>query len=287
MGGTALELFHRPTATLWILPVFALAIVIEAFFYRRAKGKAYPWKESGLSLVVAIGHNIAGIVNHAVVITLLGGLAWNFRVATVPMDAWWAWPLLFILEEFAYYWYHRCAHRVRFMWSTHSVHHSPEELTLASAYRLAWTPILSASWAFFVPIIFLGFHPVAVFGVLAVSLVYQFWLHSTLIPKLGPLELVLNTPSAHRVHHASNPEYIDMNFGGVVIVFDRMFGTYKEEDATLPTKFGLTHPMTSMNPLVIVYGDFIALIREVWAAKSWGDRWRLILKPPGWAPATQ
>jgi sterol desaturase/sphingolipid hydroxylase (fatty acid hydroxylase superfamily) len=282
-----LELFQRPAATLWILPFFALAVVIEAFFYRRAKGKAYPWKESGLSLVVAIGHNIAGIVNHAVVITLLGGLAWNFRIATVPMDAWWAWPLLFILEEFAYYWYHRCAHRVRFMWSTHSVHHSPEELTLASAYRLAWTPVLSASWAFFVPIIFLGFDPVAVFGVLAVSLVYQFWLHSTLIPKLGPLELILNTPSAHRVHHASNPEYIDMNFGGVVIVFDRLFGTYKAEDARLPMRFGLTHPMISMNPLVIVYGDFVALIREVWAAKSWSDRWRLILKPPGWAPAAQ
>jgi hypothetical protein len=94
-----MELFHGPAATLWILPIFALAIAIEAILYKRAKGKAYPWRESGLSLVIAIGHSVAGAVNHAVIITLLGGLAWNYRFATVPMDQWWAWPLLFILEE--------------------------------------------------------------------------------------------------------------------------------------------------------------------------------------------
>jgi len=280
-----MELFHGPASTLWILPILALAIAIEAFFYKRAKGKSYPWKESGLSLVIAIGHNGAGFVNHVVIITLLGGLAWNYRVATVPMDAWWAWPLLFILEEFAYYWYHRCAHRVRFMWSTHSVHHSPQELTLASAYRLAWTPVLSATWIFFLPLVLIGFHPAAVFGLLAASLLYQFWLHSTLIPKLGPLEWVLNTPSAHRVHHASNPEYLDMNFGGILIVFDRLFGTYKEEDAAVPLKYGLVHPITTNNPLKIVYGDFIALARELWSARSWSDRWGMIFKPPGWTPA--
>lgn len=282
-----MELFHGPAATLWILPVFFLAIAIEAYLYKRSKGKPYPWKESGLSLVIAIGHNIAGFVNHAVVITILGGLAWNYRVTTIRMDEWWAWPLLFFLEEFAYYWYHRCAHRVRFMWSTHSVHHSPQELTLASSYRLAWTPVLSATWVFFLPIVWLGFNPAAVFGMLAISLIYQFWLHSTLIPRLGVLELVLNTPSAHRVHHASNAEYIDMNYGGVVIIFDRLFGTYKAEDAAVPLRYGLVHPVTTDNPLVIVYGDFIKLIREVWSAKSWNDRWRLIFMPPGWMPAPQ
>jgi sterol desaturase/sphingolipid hydroxylase (fatty acid hydroxylase superfamily) len=200
------------------------------------------------------------------------------------MDQWWAWPLPFVLEEFACYWYHRCAHRVRFMWSTHSVHHSPDELTLASAYRLAWTPVLSATWVFFLPLVWLGFSLAAVFGLLATSLIYQFWLHWTLIPKLGVLEGVLNTPSAHRVHHASNADYIDKNFGGVVIVFDRLFGTYKAEDAAVPLKYGLVHPVTTNNPLVIVYGDFIEPIRELWSAKSWGDRWRLIFMPPGWRP---
>jgi len=279
-----MELFHGPAATLWILPIFALAIAIEAILYKRAKGKAYPWRESGLSLVIAIGHSVAGAVNHAVIITLLGGLAWNYRFATVPMDQWWAWPLLFILEEFAFYWYHRCAHRIRFMWSTHSVHHSPEESTLASAYRLAWTPVLSATWLFFLPLVLLGFHPVAVFGLLAASLIYQFWLHSTLIPRLGPLEWIFNTPSAHRVHHASNDEYIDKNFGGILILFDRLFGTYKAENPAVTLRYGLACPITTNNPLKIVYGDFIAMFRDVWSAKSWGDRWSMMFKPPGWIP---
>ncbi len=279
-----MEQFQHPSIAIWFAPVFAVAILIEAGFYRRAKGKAYPWKESLLSLVIAVGHSFAGIINHAVIIAIFGTLVWECRIHTMPMNAWWSWVLLFLLEEFAYYWYHRAAHRVRFMWATHSVHHSPDELTLASAYRLAWTPILSASWVFFLPIIWIGYNPVLVFGLLGLSLVYQFWLHSTLIPKLGPLEYVLNTPSAHRVHHASNEAYIDRNFGGILIVFDRLFGTYKAEDEGVTLRYGVMPPMHSSNPLVIVYGEFAALLRDVWAAKSWGDRWRLIFMPPGWTP---
>src|SRR5262249_48882158 len=118
---------------------------------KQRRHKAYPWKESGLSLVIAIGHGAAGIINHAVVISLIAVLVWKIRVYTMPMDQWWPWPLLFLGEEFCYYWYHRAAHRMRLLWATHSVHHSPEELTLASAYRLAWTPVASLSWLFYVP----------------------------------------------------------------------------------------------------------------------------------------
>ena len=279
-----MEQFQHPSVVIWFLPAFAVAIIIEAILYRRAKGKAYPWKESLLSLVIAIGHNIAGVINNTVIIAIFGAAVWELRIYTMPMDTWWAWGLLFLLEELAYYWYHRAAHRVRFMWATHSVHHSPEELTLASAYRLAWTPILSASWVFFLPLIWIGFHPAVVFGLLGISLVYQFWLHSTLIPKLGPLEYVLNTPSAHRVHHASNEAYIDRNFGGILIVFDRLFGTYRQEDDGVTLRYGVMPPMHSSNPLVIVYGEFIALLKDVWQAKNWGDRWRLVFMPPGWSP---
>ena len=280
-----MEQFQHPAATLLFLPFFAVAILVEALLYRRAKGKAYPWRESLLSLVVAIGHNIAGILNHALIITILGVAVWEIRLTTMPMNTWWSWVLLFFLEEFAYYWYHHCSHRIRFMWATHCVHHSPEELTLASAYRLAWTPVLSASWAFFLPIVWIGFHPALVFGLLGISLIYQFWLHSTLIPKLGPLEYVLNTPSAHRVHHASNKAYIDRNFGGILIIFDRLFGTYKEEAEGVKLRYGILPPMRSNNPLVIVYGEFIALVRDVLRADNWRDRWRLIFMPPGWSPA--
>ncbi|MET1026375.1 MAG: sterol desaturase family protein [Dongiaceae bacterium] len=282
-----MEQFQRPSVVIWFLPVFAIAILVEALLYRRATGRPYPWKESLLSLVIAIGHNIAGLINSAVIIAIFGFAVWELRIYTMPMEHWWAWVLLFVLEELAYYWYHRAAHRVRFMWATQSVHHSPQELTLASAYRLAWTPILSATWVFFLPLIWIGFHPAVVFGLLGISLVYQFWLHSTLIPKLGPLEYVLNTPSAHRVHHASNDAYIDRNFGGILIVFDRLFGTYRQEDEGVALRYGVMPPMRSSNPLVIVYGEFLSLLKDVWRAKSWGDRWRLIFMPPGWTPGNR
>ncbi len=113
---------------------------------------------------------------------------------------------------------------------------------------------------------------------------HQFWLHSTLIPRLGPLEWIFNTPSAHRVHHASNDEYIDKNFGGILILFDRLFGTYKAENPAVTLRYGLACPITTNNPLKIVYGDFIAMFRDVWSAKPWGDRWSMMFKPPGWIP---
>jgi sterol desaturase/sphingolipid hydroxylase (fatty acid hydroxylase superfamily) len=279
-----MELFQHPSTAVWLVPFFVLAIVVEAVLYPRFKGKTYPWRESVLSFIVAIGHGIAGILNQAVVIGVIGYAVWSLRVMTMPMDRWWSWLLLFVLEELAYYWYHRCAHRVRLLWATHAVHHSPDELTLASSYRLAWTPILSASWVFFLPVIWIGYHPAVVFGLLGISLLYQFWLHSTLIPKLGPLEWILNTPSAHRVHHASNEAYLDRNYGGIVIIFDRLFGTYTPEADGVTLKYGLVHPQTSNNPLVIVYGEFVNLLRDLWRARNWGDRWRLALMPPGWAP---
>ena len=279
-----MELFQHPAHILIVVPFLAIAIAVEAYFYKQRRHKAYPWKESGLSLVIAIGHGAAGIINHAVVISLIAVLVWKIRLYTMPMDRWWLWLLLFLGVEFCYYWYHRAAHRMRLMWATHSVHHSPEELTLASAYRLAWTPVASLSWLFYVPLILIGFPPLTVFTLVGLSLAYQFWLHSTLIPKLGPLEWVLNTPSAHRVHHGSNAEYIDKNFGGIVILFDRLFGTFTAENDAIPIRYGLVGHRASWNPLVVVYGQFIDLIRDMIRAGNWGDRWRLMIKPPGWAP---
>jgi len=279
-----MELFLHPASILFILPIVAAMIAIEAHYYKPRKHKPYPWKESGLSLLIAIGHGASGIINHAVVLSLIAMLVWKIRIYTMPMNEWWPWALLVVGEEFVYYWYHREAHRVRLMWATHSVHHSPLELTLASAYRLAWTPVLSLSWLFFMPLVLIGFHPVTVFTLVGISLIYQFWLHSTLIPKLGPLEWILNTPSAHRVHHGSNAEYLDKNFGGIVIVFDRLFGTYAAEDDAIPIRYGLVHNVDTVNPLVIVYGQFIDLTRDMIKAPSWIERWRLMIKPPGWTP---
>jgi sterol desaturase/sphingolipid hydroxylase (fatty acid hydroxylase superfamily) len=279
-----MELFQNPVHIIILVPLLAAAIGLEAYFYKQRRHKACPWRESGLSLVVAIGHAASGIINHAVVVSLIAVLVWKTRIYTMPMDEWWAWVLLFVGVEFVYYWYHREAHRVRLMWATHSVHHSLLELTLASGYRFAWTPVLSLSWLFYAPLIFLGFNPVSVFILVGISLAYQFPLHCTLIPKLGPLEWILNTPSAHRVHHGSNPEYLDKNFGGIVILFDRLFGTYAAENDAIPIRYGLVHNVDTVNPLVIVYGQFFNLIRDMIKAPSWRERWRLMIKPPGWTP---
>jgi sterol desaturase/sphingolipid hydroxylase (fatty acid hydroxylase superfamily) len=189
--------------------------------------------------------------------------------------------VLFFGQEFFYYWYHRAAHRIRWFWATHSVHHSPNELTLASAVRLGWTGKLTGTVVFFTPLVWLGFSPTSVVSVLAANLLYQFWIHATWIPKLGPLEWIFNTPSHHRVHHGSNPEYLDCNYGGVLIIFDRLFGTFVEERKDIAIRYGLTQPLYSYNPLRIAFHEWIHLGGDLWRAKSWRQRLSTLIGPPG------
>jgi sterol desaturase/sphingolipid hydroxylase (fatty acid hydroxylase superfamily) len=279
-----MELFNNPTDGLALLPILVLAIVIEGVIYTRQHAH-YPWRDSFASLAIAAGHSLSGVISH---VAITGGLAlivWHYRIATIDMRHWWTILLLFLLLEFAYYWYHRSAHRIRLFWGSHSVHHTPEELTLSASYRLNWTPIVSGSWLFFLPLVWIGFSPAWVFGMVSALLLYQFWLHTTVIPRLGPLEWIFNTPSAHRVHHASNIEYLDRNYGGVLMIWDRMFGTYTRESETIPIRFGLVHPVRSKNPFVLVYQEFFALARDIRAARSWRERIRFLLAPPGWRPA--
>jgi sterol desaturase/sphingolipid hydroxylase (fatty acid hydroxylase superfamily) len=175
---------------------------------------------------------------------------------------------------------HRADHRVRWLWATHSVHHSPNELNLSAAYRLGWTSRLSIAPIFFAPLVVIGFSPVVVGAALALNLLYQFWLHATWIPRLGPLEWLLNTPAHHRVHHAANPEYLDSNFGGVLIVFDRWFGTYREELADVPVRCGLVVPIESYNPLVIGAREWLSIGRDVRSARTVRDVLISLFSPP-------
>jgi sterol desaturase/sphingolipid hydroxylase (fatty acid hydroxylase superfamily) len=138
---------------------------------------------------------------------------------------------------------------------------------------------------FFLPMVWIGFDPVWVFGMVSASLLYQFWLHTTLIPPLGPIEWVFNTPSSHRVHHASNEEYLDRNYGGTLIVWDRLFGTFTPESPDIAIRFGLVHAATSYNPLVLVFHEFRTIVLDLWAARSWRDRIGYVFGPPGWRPA--
>jgi sterol desaturase/sphingolipid hydroxylase (fatty acid hydroxylase superfamily) len=165
------------------------------------------------------------------------------------------------------------------------VHHSSNELNLGASYRFGWTGRLTGSGIFYVPMIFIGFAPAPVFIAAGFNLLYQFWLHAEWIPKLGPLEYVLNTASHHRVHHAANPEYLDRNYGGILIVWDRLFGTFAEERDDVPCRYGLVTPLRSNNPVVIAFHEWVALGRDLWDAHSWRDRLACLAGPPGGRPA--
>jgi sterol desaturase/sphingolipid hydroxylase (fatty acid hydroxylase superfamily) len=173
---------------------------------------------------------------------------------------------------------------VRWFWATHAVHHSPNEISFATAYRLGWTGKLTGTPLFFLPLVLLGFSPMMVLAAVGINLLYQFWLHADWIPKLGYLEWVLNTPSHHRVHHASNPEYLDANYGGVMIVFDRLFNTCREEREDLPCRYGLVKPVTSYNPFRIALFEWQALLVDLGRARNWRERFGYLFGPPGWSP---
>lgn len=192
--------------------------------------------------------------------------------------------LLFVLLEFFYYWLHRAAHRVRWFWCNHAVHHSPNQLCLAASIRIGAFGRLSGNVIFLLPLVWIGFDARLVQTALALNLLYQFWIHATWIPKLGPLEGWLNTPSAHRVHHAANLEYLDANYGGVLVVFDRLFGTYIPERDDLPCRYGWVHPITSHNPLKVEFMQWGLLARDLLGARSLAAVWGYLVRPPGWRP---
>jgi sterol desaturase/sphingolipid hydroxylase (fatty acid hydroxylase superfamily) len=250
---------------------------------QRRRGR-YDWRAWFATLADAIGRRAVEATGLSIVAPLFVW-AWENRVQTMALDGWTAFAILFVGQEACYYGYHRAAHRVRWFWATHAVHHSSNELTLMAAVRLGWTGRLTGAGLFFLPLVWLGFPPAAVLATVAINLLYQFWLHATWIPKLGVLEWVLNTPSHHRVHHGANPEYLDCNYGGVLIVFDRLFGTFVEEREDLPPRYGLVTPLVSNNPIRIAFQEWVNLGRDLLAARSVREAVITLLGPPSGRPS--
>jgi sterol desaturase/sphingolipid hydroxylase (fatty acid hydroxylase superfamily) len=263
-----------------LLPLFVLIALIEAVWLRRKRGH-YDWRQSGVSLAIALGQQLSGVAAAA----LMAGLfvfVHEHRLFDIAMNSAWKIGLLFVCIEFVYYWHHRINHECRWFWASHAVHHSANDFNLSAAYRLGWTAGITGHSLFYLPLVWLGFPPKAVFGMLALNLLYQFWLHTELVPRLGAFEWLFNTPSHHRVHHASNPEYLDRNYGGTLIVFDRLFGTFAAEHQDAPCRYGLTHPLYSANPLRIVFHEWIAIVRDLRHARDWRERLCLLFAAPGW-----
>jgi sterol desaturase/sphingolipid hydroxylase (fatty acid hydroxylase superfamily) len=258
--------------------VFGLSVLEAVVLARR---QHYDWRAFGASAFNLVGRIAVSIALPLSIATPFIAWAVTHRVSSFTLDGPLALLILFIGQEFCYYWYHRAAHRVRWFWCNHSVHHSPNELTLAAAYRIGLFGKLTGTPLFFVPLMWLGFSPRLVMQALTFNLLYQFWLHTTWLPKLGWLEGVVNTPSAHRVHHGANPEYLDANYGGVLMVFDRLFGTYRAERDDVPVRYGLVQPLTTHNPLKIEFNEWSRLGADLWHARSPRAVWDALFMPPG------
>ncbi|MFV8166765.1 sterol desaturase family protein [Mycobacterium sp. 134] len=265
------------------VPVFVICLALEAVSFHLSPddGKAgYEFRDSRTSLAMGIGNVVVNIGWKLVVVAALAGvylLAPFHLSASNPLT----WIALFVADDFVYYWYHRTHHTIRVFWASHVVHHSSQYYNLSTALRQPWTPFTSLP--FWVPLAFLGFAPWMIVLQQAVSLVYQFFIHTERVGKLWrPVEFIMNTPSHHRVHHGSNSAYLDTNYGGILIVWDRLFGTFTPEGER--PVYGLTKNIDTFNPVRVATHEFVSIWRDLRAARSWRHRFGYVFGGPGWTP---
>jgi sterol desaturase/sphingolipid hydroxylase (fatty acid hydroxylase superfamily) len=263
----------------WLLAVMAMLALAEVAWARFVARRTYDFGATLASVGVAIGQFLIKPVTGGIILAVYGSV-YALAPWQLPISDWRVWGLGFFAVEFAYYWFHRWSHRINWLWATHAVHHSANELTLPAAIRLGWTGVLSGGWLVFTPLIILGFPPAMIGLLLALNLLYQFGLHTETVRQLGPLEWVLNTPSHHRAHHASDRPWLDCNFGGVLIIFDRWFGTFVPEPDQGGLHYGLTEPIRSNNPFTIALAQWFRLLAAMRRARGWRDRVRLAFGPP-------
>lgn len=262
----------------WIAAM--LALVLAEIGWRLWRRRGYDGRAAFTTLGLIAGNLPLAALN-ALVLSVVFGAAWSVAPVKMPASDWRSWAAGFLLVEFAYYWFHRASHRVRWLWASHAVHHSAEQLTLLSSFRLGWTNLLSAGWVFYVPLVLIGLPPILVFTLLAANLRYQFFLHTEAVGRLGPIEWIFNTPAHHRLHHASNDCYIDRNYGGVLIVFDRMFGTLARERKDEAIRYGLAHRAPAHNPVQLALREWVEMARDAVRADSARGVVAALFGPPG------
>jgi len=265
----------------WVGVVFLIAIISESIWDIVVK-RQRRLGETLANTAIALGNALLDRTVFGLVFVLGVVASESLAIASIPVT-WWSWVLALLAADFTYYWMHRCEHKVRLLWAYHSVHHSSPEFNLTTSLRLAWVEGLF-EWVFFLPMILIGFDAVQTIAALVIVVVYQTWIHCEKIGKLGWLDRVFNTPSVHRVHHASNTGYIDRNFGGILIIWDRLFGTYQPEEQEIV--YGITKPVGSMNPLVINFHEYWQIAKDVWNAGSFRAAMGYVLREPGWSPGT-
>lgn len=273
----------------WAIPVFVVAMSLELWWscrntvrQRSLKG-GYSTPDTICSLSLGIGNVIIGLLGVKVFLWC-GQALWAYRVWDLGASPW-AIALCLCLDDFRYYWQHRLGHELRWVWAAHITHHSSQRYNLSTALRQSWTTGLTGIALLSAPLILLGFHPKLVLFCGSINLLYQFWIHTEAVDKMPRwFEYVFNTPSHHRVHHGKNVRYLDTNYGGIFILWDRIFGTFVPEDPKEPVQYGLTTDLESFNPFVAATHEWLGIAKDFAMPKlSLGQRIRYVVKRPGWS----
>lgn len=278
---TWLALDERQLIFMIATPVF-LGIALWEYLRIKDDPRLMDARESVRNFMLGAGYQVTELLFAGIIAFPVYALAYHHRIATIELNPLTA-VLLFVLVDFAFYWFHRASHRVRWFWCAHVTHHSSERMNFTTAMRQNATNIFNGGWLFYVPLAFIGFNPVWIGICFALSLVYQFFIHTTLVTKLHPaIEQVFNTPNHHRVHHASNDGYVDTNYGGVFIVWDRLFGTFAEERAGMPIRYGITRPVHSDSLWVNWTHEYVDTFRDMATPGTVFARLAHLWMPPEW-----
>ena len=265
--------------TLYAVPVFVALMLLELAVTSAKHLRGYEWHDTAASLAMGVGNRMIVAVSYGAVWVAALGL-YEHRLVDLG-TGWPVWVLCFVAEDLTYYVFHRASHEVRFLWAAHVNHHSSERYNLSTALRQSWTtPFTEILFYWWMPLA--GFHPAMIVTTQAVSLFYQFWIHTEVIDRMpAAFERVFNTPSHHRVHHGSNVEYLDRNHGGILILWDRLFGTFEPEVARV--RYGLTTNIASFDPVTIAFHEYAAIARDLRRATTWRARLGAVFAPPGWS----
>lgn len=271
-----------PNLIHWAIPGFVILLLAEVLFNVWDHKDLFKAKDTFASLSMGIGNVLVGLVAKGLVFTAFS-FFYQFRIFEIG-TIWWAWVFLFFAEDLAYYIFHRVSHESRFFWASHVIHHSSQYYNLGTALRQTWTGSFT-SWIFWIWLPVLGFHPMMIMMMQSISLIYQFWIHTEVIRRLPNwVEFIFNTPSHHRVHHASNSRYLDRNHAGVLIIWDRMFGTFEPEVEEEPPVYGLTKNINTYNPFKIAFHEWVDMFKD--AAQPgirMKERLGYLFNPPGWS----
>lgn len=260
-------------------PGYLALVGVEAFFAGRLGRPSYQVRDTLASLAMGVGNALLTLAMQGVTVGAFF-FAYRHRLFELGTGAQ-AWLLLFLAEDLVYYAWHRASHEVRILWAAHENHHSSQRFNLSTALRQSWTtPFTTIPFWIVLPL--LGFQPWMVLTMTSLSLIYQFWIHTEFIGRMGPFEWIFNTPSHHRVHHGANVEYLDRNHAGILIVWDRLFGTFEPEGA--PVRYGLTKNIGTFDPLRIAFHEWFAMLGNALRARSLREAACYLLLPPGWSP---